>query len=63
MKPYQQRVADEKRDLDEKINKLNIFLLDRTKSISSNERMLLERQMRVMREYSNILQTRINGFY
>jgi hypothetical protein len=61
--PYQQRVIDEKRDLDEKIAKLDAFLNSRDiKKVDGDERWRLECQIKVMRQYANILETRIKSF-
>lgn len=55
------RILDEKRELDNKIVKLNAFLSDndRTQRIGYQQLELLQRQLSVMLEYSSILNTRI----
>ena len=61
MTAYQQRVLDEKRDLDEKARKLSEFIgLSQTfESIDPEEQELLKEQCEVMHEYSEILAKRI----
>ena len=66
--PHQQRVVDEKAELDAKLEKLAAFI--GTKKAPSQvfillpeaERMRLYAQCRVMAEYSNILCERIAAF-
>lgn len=55
------RILDEKRELDNKIVKLNAFLSDndRTQRIGYQQLELLRRQLDIMLEYSSILNTRI----
>lgn len=55
------RILDEKRELDNRIMKLNAFLSDneRTQRIGYQHLELLQRQLEVMLEYSSILNTRI----
>ena len=63
MKPYQQRVVEEKEQLDEKKNKLGEFLeSDEFKAVDSDEQHRLTRQHQVMGEYSKILGERIGSF-
>lgn len=59
-KPYQQRVIDERESLQEKVEKLALFVnspacLD----LANAERVRLDRQLRLMREYSAVLAERI----
>lgn len=55
------RILDEKRELDNRIIKLNAFLSgnERTQRIGYQHLELLQRQLNVMLEYSSILNTRI----
>lgn len=55
------RILDEKRELDNRIMKLNAFLYDneRTQRIGYQQLELLRRQLDIMLEYSSILNTRI----
>ena len=63
MAPHQQRVIDEKAELDERLAKLkDFFLTDIFINIPMRERMRLERQATVMQHYSNILGERIAEF-
>lgn len=63
MEDYQQRVIDEKNGLDEKRNKLKDFLYtDIYANLPDGERGNLQAQYMVMGNYSDILQTRIEGF-
>ena len=63
--PHQQRVIEEKRELDEKIQKLTAFIYsEKFVSIVSDddERLLLQQQDEVMRQYSRVLCNRIASF-
>ena len=61
--PHQQRVIDEKADLDAKLSNLIPFLSsDTCHSLPFDERGRLHRQSEVMREYSSILGERIADF-
>lgn len=68
MAPHQQRVVDEKVELDKKIEALNLFIDSRDKpgSIFANlpqaERDRLYVQVNVMATYSDILAQRIAAF-
>lgn len=63
LQPHQQRVVDEKTELDEKLAKLGAALNGTLKSkVSADEFSLLCEQERVMREYSEILARRIANF-
>ena len=63
--PHQQRVVDEKRELDEKIQKLTAFIYsEKFTSVVKDEdesRRLLQ-QDELMRQYSRILYERIANF-
>jgi hypothetical protein len=63
MQAHQQRVVDEKADLDEKVGKLEIFLEgDFFKTLDYGERMRLGLQLNYMRGYSHVLGWRIREF-
>ena len=64
MQPHQQRVVDEKTELDIKLDALNNFI-DTNKmfsSLSREEQDRLYRQAYAMRGYSDILAERIGAF-
>ena len=62
--PHQQRVVDEKVELDERLSKLEAFILDNPiyKGLDEENRALMEKQREVMSKYSNILDKRISLF-
>jgi hypothetical protein len=63
MLPYQERVVEEKGELDVKIGKLFEFVeSERFDEVEAQERLRLVRQLSVMREYSGILGVRIESF-
>ena len=63
MQPHQQRVIDEKRELDDKISRLVPFLSSDTfKTIPPAEQGRLKRQSRIMQEYADVLGERIGEF-
>lgn len=63
MEPYQQRVIEEKNELDEKLAKLSSFGTSAMfTALPVEEQGRLNRQYRVMEEYSRILQERIAAF-
>lgn len=63
MQPHEQRVINEKAELDERIQKLNAFVRgDVFFNLAYIEQMRLCRQLTVMREYSTILYERIANF-
>jgi hypothetical protein len=63
MEPYQQRVVDEKRDLDARLAKLGAFLLsDEVASLTEDVAALLYAQHRAMTSYSYLLGERVKGF-
>ena len=63
MQPHQERVVTEKKELDEKIDKLKVFLLGETFStLPEDEQMRLIDQKNVMQQYSEILRARIAAF-
>jgi hypothetical protein len=63
MQPHQQRVVDEKADLDAKIEKLTTFVGGLVfESLSPPEKNWLTQQLNVMGQYSSILGERIAAF-
>lgn len=66
MKPHQERVVTEKKELDEKLEKLLTFIDSgngRTfLTLSTEERQRLTTQARIMKEYSDVLADRIAAF-
>lgn len=63
MEAYQQRVVDERRELDEKIERLAGFIASTAFDFVDHElRQLLLRQIEAMGVYSEILRKRISLF-
>lgn len=64
MQSYQQRVVNEKKDLNEKLDSLKAFIETNPifKSLPADERARLGKQFDVMAEYSSILSERIAAF-
>ena len=64
MQPHQQRVVNEKKELNEKLDSLIAFIETSPifKNLPADERERLGRQFDVMTEYSNILSQRIAAF-
>jgi hypothetical protein len=64
MEAYQERVVTERDELEEKIEKLVAFMFHsgHFQGIPEREQDLLNRQLEAMREYSSILEERIEGF-
>lgn len=64
MLPYQQRVIEEKRELDAKREKLREFIDSKAlySELNIAERDRLRRQYRLMGEYSEVLGERIEAF-
>lgn len=65
MEPHQQRVVDEKIELDEKLNKLTAFVgLNNSifNSLPSQEQLRLSRQRHIMEQYLEVLGERIAAF-
>lgn len=62
--PHQQRVLDEKRDLDGRLSKLDAFILDNPlyRQLPGEEQDRLSRQSEAMAAYSGILGERIDAF-
>ena len=63
-KPHQQRVVDEKKELDEKANKLVDFISNSPtfETLTHTEQELLKNQQEIMWQYSEILGKRISLF-
>ena len=63
MQPHQQRVVDEKTDLDAKRDRLRSFVGgDTYRTLDQAEQSRLNRQLEAMTLYSNILEERITAF-
>lgn len=64
MKPYQERVVTEKHELDDKRQKLAIFIGDggAGRTLDAAEQSRLSRQLEAMTLYSNALGERIAAF-
>ncbi len=61
--PHQQRVVDERQELDGKIQKLGAFFdTEIFKGVDADEQERLHKQYAIMHDYSNILQQRIDAF-
>lgn len=62
--PYQQRVVEEKSELDEKLEKLRDFIFHNPvfRTLPSRDRHLLVRQQAAMAVYSRVLRERIETF-
>jgi len=66
MQPHEERVVNEKKELDEKIAKLKAFCFSpgspTFSALSPEDRDLLEDQFTAMKKYSDILSRRIDRF-
>lgn len=63
MEPHQQRVVDEKAELDDKKAKLHAFIDGKVfLSLPDTEQERLGRQLYIMRQYSDVLSERIAAF-
>lgn len=65
MLPYQERVVTERKELNEKLEKLEIFLHQSNKVFSNlprDEQFRLQKQYGCMREYLKVLDERIAAF-
>lgn len=60
--PHQQRVVDEKTELDAKLNKLDAFFENPISRLDVSERKRLQLQASFMRAYSDVLGERIAAF-
>ncbi|WP_337918720.1 crAss001_48 related protein [Vibrio cholerae] len=63
MEPHQQRVVEEKKELDSKIEKLNTFIDGQVfKKLDNEDKKLLIKQLHEMKAYSRTLGCRIRRF-
>jgi hypothetical protein len=63
MQPHQERVVTEKKELDEKIDKLDAFRAGTIfPTLAEDERDRLNKQLSSMRQYSGVLADRIAAF-
>jgi hypothetical protein len=63
MQDFQQRVVDEKTALDEKLSKLDAFILtDRFNKLPNAEQDRMQRQQKAMTDYSTVLSERVSAF-
>ena len=63
MQAYQERVVTEKRELDERGDKLEQFILsDRFGTLPAAEQERMKRQLEIMGKYSEVLGERIAAF-
>jgi hypothetical protein len=63
MQPHQERVVEEKKELDSKRDKLTEFIKGKLfDSLPSDEQERLIRQFRIMEQYSDVLAERIVHF-
>lgn len=63
MKPHEERVVQEQKELQEKIDKLSSFLnVSPVQSLDQRQHLLLKVQLKVMETYNGILQMRIQLF-
>ena len=63
IQPHQQRVIDERSELDDKLERLHKFFMCATFEIlDEEEKLRLKKQASIMREYLSILDERILAF-
>ena len=63
MADYQVRVVEEKKELDNKVEKLNVFIgSDKFDAVGIDEQNRMRNQLSAMVDYSNILGERIENF-
>ncbi len=63
LQPHEQRVVDERLELIEKITKLHAFFkTDIFENLQEEDQNLLEEQVQLMMNYSDVLLKRINRF-
>jgi hypothetical protein len=64
MQPHEQRVVEEKKELDEKLQKLNAFIGGSSvfEGLDDGAKGLLRIQQRIMTDYSDVLGKRIAHF-
>lgn len=64
IKPYQQRVVGEKKEVDARLTKLEVFISGKDfNTVDIDEKIRLTTQADIMRRYSGILSARIKAFY
>jgi hypothetical protein len=63
MKPYQERVVAEEKELNEKIDKLYYFLAHNEASMPRSESNMVKIQLAAMRAYNYSLAARIETFH
>lgn len=63
LQPHQQRVVNEKQELDKNLDKLTAFINSNNfTTVDQDERRRLVKQESIMREYSDVLAERIEAF-
>ena len=64
LEPHQQRVLDEKIELEDRFKKLDQFILDNPifQSLSEEDQVLMKDQKRYMEGYLSVLEKRISNF-
>jgi hypothetical protein len=63
MEAYQSRVIDEKQELDSKLEKLDQFATsEQFATVAPAEQERLQRQLQIMKNYSQVLSERIEAF-
>lgn len=64
LKPHEERIVQEKADLDEKLSKLRAFMCDEQKflALKSEDQWLLRMQLEAMDQYSRVLGLRVTRF-
>jgi len=63
MAPHQERVVTEKAELDEKLEKLRAFFSNPLfEGLDEAEKVMLQRQQKIMSDYSEVLMERIAAF-
>jgi len=64
MSDFKSRLINEKKELDEKISKLDTFILSgRCLNVDIANRKLMFKQLLIMQEYSNVLKKRLTLIY
>lgn len=63
MEAYQTRVVEEKQELDSRLEKLQLFVAStRFDGVPNSEQERMKRQLRIMKDYSQVLSERIDAF-
>lgn len=63
LKPYQQRVVEELRELEAKVHKLACFVHSNPFwDLPDEDQLLLQEQLKAMNEYEHILRLRVQRF-